>query len=143
METACREKEIHAGEGGEGSFFALSPSGWPLCFSSIPWKRLMVFFWEAGGGSPLHHWPLSGSRPFRPARPFLLVPCPRRFFVFVRSRASLSLLAKIPRETIVSWTWTRTTFQGRVDKTALLFLLSARLFLSSPSIRSDKDRSHG
>lgn len=90
METACREKEIHAGEGGEGSFFALSPSGCPLCFSSIPWKRLMVFFWEASGGSPLRHWPLSGSRPFRPARPFLLVPCPRRFFVFVRSRASLS-----------------------------------------------------
>lgn len=54
-----------------------------------------------------------------------------------------SLLTKIPRETIVSWTWTRTTFQGRVDKTALLFLLSARLPLSSPSIRSDKDRSHG
>lgn len=74
-----------------------------------------------------------------------LVSRPRRFFVFIRSRASplpffLSLSIKIPRprETIVSWTSTRTTFQGRSIRRLSYFYY--RLVPLSRSIHLDKDR---
>lgn len=74
-----------------------------------------------------------------------LVSRPRRFFVFIRSRASslpffLSLSIKIPRprETIVSWTSTRTTFQGRSIRRLSYFCY--RLVPLSRSIHLDKDR---
>lgn len=124
-------KRRYTGEGksGEGSFFALSLLGCPLCFSSIPWKRLMVFFWEAGGSPPLYR--LSGSRPFG-LLSFPRLPSSSLFRLHSITRVTPPLL---PLSLHQNSTSTRNdcivdvdtnNVSGTVDKTALLFLLSAR-----------------
>lgn len=124
-------KRRYTGEGksGEGSFFALSLLGCPLCFSSIPWKRLMVFFWEAGGSPPLYR--LSGSRPFG-LLSFPRLPSSSLFRLHSITRVIPPLL---PLSLHQNSTSTRNdcivdvdtnNVSGTVDKTALLFLLSAR-----------------